>query len=187
MYSVYWIHSKDHTDIFRDGYIGVSNNTEKRFTKHKTHAKTGKHINPLFSNAVNKHGWDNLIKEVVLIAEKQYCLEIEAKLRPNKEIGWNLATGGGMPNVKFGQENPMCNPEIAAKTSASKKGIATRGYGWHHSNETKQKISKAKKSKAKVGKKVFVKGTQFISLTSAAKHFGIHIKTLKKRLKTGEF
>lgn len=34
MHQVYWIHHKDHNNLFTQGYVGVSNNTEKRFAKH---------------------------------------------------------------------------------------------------------------------------------------------------------
>ena len=168
--SVYWIRRKDHTDIFSQGYIGVSNNTEKRFAKHKTHVNNSKHINPLFENAVKKYGWDNLVKKVILIADK--------------EIGWNIAPGGGMPNVKFGDKNSMRNPIIAAKTAATKKGIATRGFGWKHSEETRKKLSKNAGNKG-VGTKVTVNGISFISQTAAAKYFDLHIRTFKKRFKLG--
>jgi predicted GIY-YIG superfamily endonuclease len=180
--SVYWIHHKDHTDVFNQGYIGVSNNTEKRFAKHKTHVNNNKHINPMFANVVKKYGWDNLVKEVILIADKEYCLAIESKLRNTKEIGWNIAPGGGMPDVKFGDKNPMRNPIVAAKTAATKKGIATRGFGWKHSEETRKKLSKNAGNKG-VGRKVVVNGISFISQTAAAKHFGVHIRTFKKRFK----
>ena len=91
-----------------------------------------------------------------------------------------------MPNVKFGNENPMRNPIVAAKTAATKKGVATRGYGWKHSEQTRKKISDSKIGKIKLGKQVFVNGLSFISQTAAAKHFGIHIRTFKKRYKNGE-
>jgi predicted GIY-YIG superfamily endonuclease len=172
--------------MFNHGYIGVSNNTEKRFAKHKAQANTGKHINPVFANAIKKHNWNNLVKEIILVADKNYCLAIESKLRKDKEIGWNIASGGGMPNVKFGKENPMHNLEIAAKVAATKKGIATRGYGWNHSEETKQKIAQTKTGKPKKGQVISVNGLNFISQTEAAKYFKIHIRTFKKRFKKGE-
>jgi len=186
MYQVYWIHHKDHNDLFTQGYVGVSNNTEKRFAKHKAQTNQNTHINPILTNVVKKHGWDNLLKSIILIGDKKYCLEIEAKLRNTKEIGWNIAPGGGMPNVKFGNENPMRNPIVAAKTAATKKEVATRGYGWKHSEETKNKIALSKLGKLKSGKKVFVKGIEFISQKLAAEYFGIHIRTFKKRFKNGE-
>jgi len=186
MYQVYWIRHKDHSDLLTQGYIGVSNNTEKRFAKHKAQINQNTHINPILINAVKKYGWNNLLKSVILIADKAYCLEVEAKLRKTKEIGWNIAPGGGMPNIKFGQENPMRDPVTAAKTAATKKGVATRGYGWHHSEETKTKISNLAKGRPKSGKKVFINGINFISQSDAAKYFGMHIRTFKKRFKKGE-
>lgn len=36
---VYWIHTKDHSDIFSEGYIGVSNNAKTRWKSgHQWHA-----------------------------------------------------------------------------------------------------------------------------------------------------
>ena len=47
--------------------------------------------------AINKYGWDNLIKDNVLIGSKDYCLTIETKLRNTESIGWNIVSGGGCP------------------------------------------------------------------------------------------
>jgi len=61
--------------------------------------KANRHDNPLLTNAVNKHGWDNLVKEIVLIADEQHRYDIESKLRPECKVGWNLAVGGCKPPV----------------------------------------------------------------------------------------
>jgi len=185
-YTVYWIHHKNHTDIFSQGYVGVTNNTKKRFAKHKAQANQSTHNNPIITNASKKYGWENIIFSIVLISDKLYCLEFEHKLRPNKEIGWNIAPGGGMPNVRYGKDNPMCDPKIAIKVSNTKKGIATRGYGWHHSEETRKKLSKNSGNKKGIGKKVVVGDMEFVSQQAAAKHFNIDIRTFKKRYKNGE-
>jgi hypothetical protein len=74
--------------MFSQGYIGVSNNVKKRWYGHKLKPQNGH-----FSNAVNKYGWDNLVKKVILIGEEKYCLDVELKLRPEKKIGWNLVAG----------------------------------------------------------------------------------------------
>lgn len=97
--AIYWIRSKEHTDITCQGYVGVAKNASKRWWGHKWALKAGRHNNPLLTNAVNKHGWDNLIKEIVLIADEQYCYDIENKLRSQSKIGWNLAIGGCKPPV----------------------------------------------------------------------------------------
>jgi len=107
-HSVYWIHHSDHTDMFSQGYVGVSVNTKNRWRVHKKSA-----TNPHLKNAVKKYGWDNLIKEIILFADKAYCFEIEKKLRSNDNIGWNLATGGGCPpGFKMsGDDHPARRPE----------------------------------------------------------------------------
>lgn len=113
MTAVYWIAHKDHTDMFSQGYVGVSNNVEKRWDYHKRHGENN-HIR----HAIKKYGWDNLVKKVVLIGEENYCLEIENKLRPTDKIGWNLVCGGGKPPSSLGKK-------------------------FHRSEETRQKMSLA--------------------------------------------
>ena len=89
---VYWIHLPQHIDVTINGYVGIAHNFKQRMFGHKSCAKTGKE-EPVY-RAIRKHGWDNLIKEIILIADEKYCLEIEKKLRPIERIGWNLAIGG---------------------------------------------------------------------------------------------
>lgn len=94
MSSVYWIRHQDHTDIFSQGYVGVSNNIANRFEEHRNRPS-----NAHLKHAIEKYSWDKLIKEIVVIAEDSYCYEIEAKLRNAEKIGWNLTFGGGKPPV----------------------------------------------------------------------------------------
>ena len=91
-HSVYWIHHPTHTDMFSQGYVGVSVNAERRFKQHLDN-KNNLHL----VNAIQKYGWGNLIKKQILIAEKDYCYGIEGKLRPAGNMGWNIAVGGGVP------------------------------------------------------------------------------------------
>lgn len=130
MVSVYWIRHQDHTDMFSQGYIGISNNVERRMINHFNQPS-----NTHLQNAINKHGWDNLIKEVVLLADKDYCLDIEKKLRPADFIGWNATAGGGMPPKPYkgmGKGNKL-SQETKDKISAKRKGFK-------HSMETRQKL-----------------------------------------------
>lgn len=90
---IYWIHLPEHIDISTDGYIGVSKNFNQRMFAHKSCAKTGKEQS--LYRAIRKYGWDNLIKEIILISDNDYCLAVEKKLRPADRIGWNIALGGG--------------------------------------------------------------------------------------------
>jgi hypothetical protein len=91
---VYWVHRPEHTDILRQGYVGISKRFERRIWEHLKLTQ-----NRYLKNAINKYGWDSLVKEKVLIGKEDYCLDIEAKLRPEDKIGWNLVKGGNKPPV----------------------------------------------------------------------------------------
>jgi hypothetical protein len=89
---VYWIHLPEQTNVAIEGYVGIAMNFEQRMSAHKSCAKTGKE--QTLYNAIRKYGWGNLVKEVILVSNENYCLEIEKKLRPVPRIGWNIAVGG---------------------------------------------------------------------------------------------
>lgn len=138
MHSVYWIRNASHTDIFSQGYVGVSNNVVKRWNSHKN-----KPTNYHFSNAVKMYGWDNLVKEVVLLADEDYCLDIETKLRPNDKIGWNVVAGGGLPPSSKGKVLGAMSDETKRKISLAKTGGKGTRNGAVNSSEMREKISKA--------------------------------------------
>lgn len=124
--SVYWIRRQDHTDMTNQGYIGVSINAELRFEQHLKRTQN-RHL----KFAIQKYGWDNLVKSQILIAEEDYCLDIERKLRPADGIGWNCAAGGGKPPLAIGNK--------------FKLGIPAWNKGKTMSAETRAKVSKAAK------------------------------------------
>jgi len=138
MTSVYWIAHKDHSDIFSQGYVGVSNNVKSRWNTHKS-LKTNVHL----KNAITKYGWNNLVKKVVLIGEEDYCLEIENKLRPADKIGWNLVCGGGKPPVTLWNKGRKVPQNELAKLQANgfgfKKGHNTWNAGVKLTPEQKAK------------------------------------------------
>lgn len=124
--NVYWIHQPEHTDIFSQGYVGVTNNFTSRMTDHKRGGE-----NAHFTNVVKKYGWDNLVKQIIVMAEEDYCLDVENKLRPKKGIGWNIAIGGGKPPARYGNKDKL--------------GISSWNKGISWSDEIKQKMSEARK------------------------------------------
>ena len=126
--SVYWIHRPEHTDMFSQGYIGVSNNTKIRWREHET--RTG---NAHLRRAIAKYSWDNLVKEVIVIADELYCLAVEFKLRSADKIGWNIVAGGGMPPSSRGKKF-IRSEEYKAQMSISK-------MGQKHTPETQTKIN----------------------------------------------
>lgn len=127
---VYWIHHVDHTDMFTQGYIGITNNLNARLRNHKS-KKTNKHL----VNAMNKYGWDNLVKEVILIADEAYCLMIEATMRSFDNIGWNIVKGGGKPPVSRWNKGLPALPHVI-------EAVRKANIGRVHSQEEKDKRAK---------------------------------------------
>lgn len=100
------------------GYIGITTKTaEKRLIKHVAEARRNKHSIILFHKAIRKYGIPNIATLAILENKELANAEIKAiivykTLVPN---GYNLAFGG--------QISPMHNPIVAAKVSATKKGM----------------------------------------------------------------
>lgn len=162
--AVYWIHQPDHTDIFTQGYVGISNNIKARWNKHKQHPKN-KHL----QNVINKYGWDSLVKEVIIIADTLYCLDIESKLRSIKNIGWNIAEGGAVPPVPLKKHDIKMRLKISAinkkrledpiyreKFTKLQLGLIPWNKGKKATQETieKQRLSHIGKPSGKKGKPV---------------------------------
>lgn len=168
---VYWVRRPEHTDMATQGYVGVSNNSARRFVEHsKCHKGQSRHL----SFAIKKYGWDVLVKTEILIADKDYCLAIEQKLRPKDSIGWNCAAGGGMPPSSKGRryklKNPSWNlglrmpPESAKKVSQSisklwenpeyrkRMSEAHKGHAGPMVGKTHSEATKLKQSLVKLGK-----------------------------------
>ena len=105
--------------MFTQGYVGISKNTTQRFKNH-VRQPTNTHM----ANAIKKYGWDSLVKQIVLIGDKYYCLDIEKKLRPVDFIGWNQTSGGGNPPKpqKGRGKNHFVSLETRKKLSEAAKG-----------------------------------------------------------------
>ena len=168
--SVYWIRCAEHTDITSQGYIGVSSRFDRRMWEHSK-LKGNRHL----KFAMKKYGWDNLVKTQILIAEEDYCLDIEHKLRPTDDIGWNCVSGGGKPPINrwnLGTKGIMIpwnkglhlseemreqiskkvknlweNTEYREHMSKVHKGKASAMKGKKHSPETLKKMSEVKLGK----------------------------------------
>lgn len=131
---VYWIKNKTFNNIFEEGYVGVSLEFEKRIKTHKYRVNNNKHGNfNLIENFSN-----DIEVEIVLVGDEEYCFEIEKKLRPFSNIGWNINSGGFKPPSQLG-----------------KKRLRDYGKTWSpmlgkkHSEESRKKISEAQKGKAR--------------------------------------
>lgn len=116
--AVYWIRLQEHTDPNTQGYIGVSKNAHRRMRIHIAGCVDGTHYNPHLLNAVNKYGESNIVLDIILFGDEQFCYETESILRPKKGIGWNIAPGGHR-----GPGRPL-GASLSKESIA--KGIATR-------------------------------------------------------------
>jgi predicted GIY-YIG superfamily endonuclease len=137
---LYWIRHPDHTDIFRHGYVGVSSNPKRRWREHNTY-KQNNHL----KNAINMYGWASLIKETVLIGDKDYCLDIESKLRPADKIGWNIVKGGGLPPSATGKKFGAMPEATKIKLRIAKKGCKPTRLGAVTPPEVRARISQTLK------------------------------------------
>jgi hypothetical protein len=92
---VYWIHTEEHTDMYSQGYVGITMYSAKdRWINHRSASRrTADKTCKILNSALRKY--DSLIYEVILVADsREYCERIEALLRPTQGIGWNIARGG---------------------------------------------------------------------------------------------
>lgn len=98
MAEVYWIRKPSHTDIFTEGYVGVTSKTaQERYKTHVDLAKGKKNKHSVVHKAINALGAENLVVETICICTEEYAYDLENKLRPYKSIGWNVAIGGDKP------------------------------------------------------------------------------------------
>ena len=163
--SVYWIRHKEYTDIFSQGYVGVSTDTVSRFERHAKYSE-----NNHLKRAIAKHGWDNLVKETIIIGENQYCYDLEAKLRQKKNIGWNIAEGGNKPPVSQYRGDDYVSPL---------KGIP-RPTPWMAGRKVSANTCEIISEQRKV--KVKYLGDVYSSFEHLAEFLGIKYSTLTNRI-----
>ena len=124
--SVYWIHLPEHTDMFSQGYIGITvQDIRVRYSEHKATAKAGKAI---ISKALLKYKGQTKIK-TILVGSVDYCKDFEKRIRPTERIGWNTVCGGGKP------------PVFRGHSEESKLLIKAASTGRKHTEESKAKMS----------------------------------------------
>jgi len=148
--SVYWIHLPEHTDIYTQGYVGVSNNPHRRLQEHKN-STDNKHL----SSALSKYS-ELIIQTIVLIGESNFCYQYEELLRPGKNIGWNINKGGSKPPLMAGIPRTSSTKQKISNslkghtvTTSTRDKISASSKGRIIAEETKQKISNSLSGKAR--------------------------------------
>ena len=187
---VYWIHLPEQTNVAIEGYVGIAMNFEQRMSAHKSCAKTGKE--QTLYKAIRKYGWDNLVKEIILISNEDYCFEIEKKLRPTPRIGWNIAIGGEITGSHL-KGTKQSEQHLANK----KKALMGRVSGMKGKKMPKEAIEKTmqyvrgipktdeckRKLAASKNKPLMVNGIVYESWLQASKQTGIPTGSISYLLK----
>jgi hypothetical protein len=128
---VYHIHLPEQSGEYDKGYIGFTATTvSERFKEHVALAAIAENTYTLH-NAIRKHG-DALVVTTLVEGSSEYCLDIEYRLRPYPNIGWNIACGGSAPMLGRKHSDAtrtkikaIFTPEHIKKISDRQKAIPT--------------------------------------------------------------
>lgn len=151
MIYVYWIHLESHTDFTTQGYIGISKQPAQRY---KTHLKYKHAFSKGVRAAIEQYGI-NQIKHSLLF---EFSTLIEARkkeleLRPNINIGWNLAKGGGVtPDTTGRSHSDETREKISLSNQITKAETGYvpnkfKGKTDRHSDEMKKHLGSFHKGK----------------------------------------
>ncbi len=95
---VYWIRLPEHIDMTKEGYIGISYSPANRLLQHLRNSKSPTdNYNSEFAEAL---ATENYVMDLLICSTRNYCFELENKLRPRWNTAWNIAVGGRGNAVK---------------------------------------------------------------------------------------
>lgn len=189
MIYVYWIHHENQKDPETEGYIGVTNNPDARFRKHRNSKE-----NNFVKGNIAKGATMSILHEVSSYDE---AYQIEKDYRPDIR-GWNLAAGGlggvfnSMPEGWHSERNRKryADPEQRTITSlATKKAYedpALRKKTSEASKKMWQDPEYRAKQKHKPGNfcPVMCEGVKYESVGAACDVYG---KNIRKRFESDNF
>lgn len=122
------------------GYVGETNNIDRRWREHKKEIVSGEH--PNYNLRKFKKCIDRLIFKIISVeSSKKDALNKEYAMRPVKGLGMNIATGGSDFEGMCGKNNPMYGKTL---TNEHKSKISVGNRGKKVDNEGRKNISKAK-------------------------------------------
>jgi len=119
---VYWIREKQHSDIYTEGYVGITKKPLKeRVREHKKNKG-----NSIVAGKLRSYPdlvW-SVIHETNTLEE---ALALEAQYRPTQLVGWNLQKGGQLGVEPEWYDDPVNSQRHSMKTSeATRRGIAAK-------------------------------------------------------------
>jgi len=129
MYNVYWIKYKNHTDPYKEGYIGISNDVKSRFRYHSGEKSSD---NPILFKAIMKGAELTLLEQV---GSKEEALELEKKFRPLPNIGWNIIAGGISPPSQKGKKFKRLKTKKHSEDTKLLMSQQRQGTKWWNNGE----------------------------------------------------
>lgn len=150
MYTVYV-----HVFPNRKRYVGITKQTPKRRWRNGEAYRQNIHM----YRAIKKYGWEN-IEHIILFSGLEACEAEKTEIRlirdwnlTNPDYGYNNAPGGDHPNHSEATKKKIGAKSLGRKhdqyfkewISEKNSGANNFMFGKHHSEETKRKISEAKK------------------------------------------
>ena len=174
-YLVYWLKKSSHTNVLKEGYVGITSDLTGRLWQHRNSK-----CNPMVKNLLaHKSSEVKVLKQNLTLTD---ALAIERSLRPYENIGYNIVAGGGIPPSQKGKQ--MNGKQSYKGVSRTEAQIAASKK---HSDIMKGRTSphKGKKGHAKgCGvKPCNYRGKDFSSMTEAAKHFGVDVSAVSQWVK----
>ena len=119
---VYWVRKEVHTDIYTEGYVGITKKSLKeRVCEHKKSSG-----NSIVAGKLRKHS--DLVWDIVHVVETlEEALALKAEYRPTQFVGWNLQKGGELGVEAGWYSHPRNSQRHSMKTSeGTLRGIATK-------------------------------------------------------------
>lgn len=194
MYTVYIINN----DKNNKKYIGCSKNIDQRIKQHLRHLKGGYHHNKKLQSDFNNLKFNISFEMIYESNDKLDAFEKEEYFinkYDSKNNGYNLNDGG---LVNKGYTQSEIAKKKASEVHSKKTGNLNSFFGKKHTEESKLKISQAKKGKpsykrseeykenAKLNspknKKIFYYGKEYISISEAIRKSGNCKATIRKRI-----
>ena len=150
MQYVYWYHLVEHSDPYTQGYVGVTSQPAIRERCHFGGRRGGSSI---LYKAVQKYGEDRVIKDILhTVEDAEAAYALEKSYRPTDRIGWNIASGGGLPPDCTGRKDSKETREkrtasIKAFWQANTRVSPYKGVVGRFTQEQRIAIGKAQKGK----------------------------------------